>query len=377
MKQAQHRTHGLSEANLSLAASTNTSLRGLTYAVALATLTAALTGCGGSGPLVPPAHVTVSFSAPTPVSMPANSVVYGISPNGHMVGSAFGGSSLLYWDTPTSTPVMLNQGGLTGFVTYGVNDAGIVVGSATQNGHHVPVAWANSTSAPTVLALPAGETDGIAFSINASGQIAGDTNANANIRGLVWDTMADAPTVLAGPSGGSPLGQDVARISDDGHIYGFNGSANLMWSSATANSQALAVPPGTDYSFATNLGYALNPGTGEVGGAAHLGSAYNAFMWNQPGFGVTNLPSAAGFGGNTSLVAVGKTHLYLGYAIGSTNTPVAWTSKTTPFVDLNTLIPANSGWVLDSVMHMTDNGYVIGTGVSGGSVGYYVMHLNP
>src|SRR6202012_3136985 len=139
-------------------------------------------------------------------------------------------------------------------VAFGINDSGLVVGSAENaiNRSHA-VLWTGST--PTDLGTLPGYTDSNAFSINSSGLIVGDVfNNGSGVPGDPAKWMGTTASALGTLGGGHGEGFDVNTAGEiTGCSYIANGNMHaVVWNGTTP----------------TDLG--------TLGGNSSLGQAINA-----------------------------------------------------------------------------------------------------
>jgi len=343
-------------------------------------------GCGGSGsrPFYSShtstngsngAPQTAKYATPALVAQSHTAVIEAVSPNGHLVGFDFIQNQAVYWDTPTSTPVPL-QTSQSQVIATSVNNAGQVVGFVNVANGFVPLYWANPNATAVALAIPSGEPDARAMSINASGQIVGMSNDDPNIQSIYWSSPSATPQVLNGVGGGSPRGQMALRISNDGHMFGITQEGiALVWSSPSGNPTALPIPHSTYFIGYSNQELAMNPETSEAGGGAQ-GTTLVPVFWGA-NEALISPPAPTGDTDPVVLLGIGPNHQSVGIAGTTNSVGVIWTTPTTPFKDLNTLIPSSTGWSLESAAFMLDDGSIIGQGTGpANQSGWYLIHPN-
>jgi probable HAF family extracellular repeat protein len=190
-----------------------------------------------------------------------------------------------------------------------INDAGEIVGWAFLGNSGPIVARADFANRLTTLPMPPGAADSFATSVNDSGEIVGyaDGYSNAEWHAFVYDdgTTADLNDLIPANSG-LILEQPVA-VNDSGWI----------------------------------IGTAFRVSNGSVGGFLLKGSDLIDFG---PGFDANGINSAGEVVGNEGTTAL----LY----------DNGWTTN------LNTLLPAESGWILQNATAINDNGWIVGNGIN-------------
>ena len=246
--------------------------------------------------------------------IPGDASIRALSDAGHMAG--------WYFPSGASTPLasILHNGELTTFqnlpgaaggAIYGVNNAGVAVGTAIANNRNIAaVVFQNGAPTP----LPSlGVAGGVAYDINNAGQIVGSSRTPQDLgRACLWQ---NGQAIDLGTLGGST--SEAVAINDLGMIVGSS-----------------AVNPSRDEGFIWHDGVMTSAGT--------LGGTRSGLL------GINNLGQAVGF----SLNAAGQSRA------------VIWDGE---LVDLNTLLPPGSGWErLEVATGINDQGFIIGNGIYNG-----------
>jgi probable HAF family extracellular repeat protein len=248
----------------------------------------------------------------------------GINSAGQVVGYASYKSGTVWHDraflyTPGSgMQVLPTLGGSSGYAN-SINDSGQVVGYAEDAFHHLrPFLWTATGGIQDLGALP-GRNSGNANAINASGQVVGGSYST---------------------TGG--------------------GSRAFLWTAA-GGMQDLGVGDGS-------VAFGINASGAVVGGKNN-----NAFLWTQTG-GVQALP---GLGGTSSASGINSSGLIVGdvETVPGTSNYVAALWQGGALIDLNTLLPASSGWQLLYATAINDAGQITGTGTYNGEARAFL--LNP
>jgi probable HAF family extracellular repeat protein len=192
-----------------------------------------------------------------------------------------------------------------------INDSGAAAGIRYGTGSQCQAFLYDGSSMTNLPTL--GGVWSMAQSINNSGQIAGDaTNHQGKDHAVLWN--AGQPLDL-GTLGGSTSW--ATGIGDDGRVVGMSESANGYWYGFLWQSGQQMVNLGTLPGYRESDAEAVNS-RGEVVGRA-MGPGNRAFIWSNGGM-----------------------------------------------YDLNDLIPANSGWVLQSARDINESGQIIGYGTFNG-----------
>jgi probable HAF family extracellular repeat protein len=303
--------------------------------------------------------------------------------------------------------------GFVGSVGLGLNNAGQIVGrleTAAPKPRAIPHGvqfsepmWRGFLSAgkkKTALPLPPGCAESSANGINDSGQIVGIANHANSVYGQSFLYSKGRLTDLGnlGKYGGhAPIGSTAAGINRSGQIVGtsFASGGFDMISHAYFYAQGrmhlIGEPPDFEYS----IGTAINNQGQVTGFAAKEGPSYDygglrrAFLW-QNGV-IKNLGTLPGFRDSigTALNSRGDVvgsaeslplldewfHSHLPFNSTSPLNPPshAFLSRDGQMYDLNDLVPAGSGWVLEIADGINDKGQIVGTGKHNGKTRAFVL----
>lgn len=326
-----------------------------------------LSGCGGGGGSATPAGVSAHYA----IRDLGTFLPHKITNNSKILG--YLSSSLPYrpaiWQDGVPTPFD-TQGGTANDLSIG----GVVAGSVDKNTKIQAATFTNGIA--QIISLP---DNGIsrAYSVNASNDVAGVFSTTSTISGPIYNLLTDhaflsthgRPIELAPLAGHTSA--DATAINDLGVVAGYTslGSAPssdivqraVIWNRGKAkdlnvfggsrNSQAVAINNnGTVAGLADTYPGSLNYG-------AHI-----SFLWKS---GIsTELRSltadqvATVKGINTAGVCVGVSGQSLDMHA------VAWSGEDA--VDLQTRIPGNAGWSLQSAASINDAGEIVGVGIHNG-----------
>ena len=294
----------------------------------------------------------------------------GLAING--AGTVAGDSYLANFDLHafvSQTNGLMDLGTLGGTYSspFAINDAGQVVGASYPVGDPAQNAFLYSDSMMINLGTLGGNYS-VAFSVNKFGSAAGESSlTNGDIHGFVYTNGA---------------------ITDVGTLGGNYSSMFSINNSGTAVGQSTLLN-GNNHACQFSAGQLTDLGT--------LGGTYSsAFTINANGqiIGIANTANDAethGFvylngvmtdigtlGGNSSFVmAQNNKGQVVGYSAltNGANHALLWQAGT--LVDLNSLLPANSGWELTYAQFINDAGRIVGTGTSNGVSQPFIMDLIP
>lgn len=284
-----------------------------------------------------------------------------ISNNGKVAGQCGSGSSALgfFWENG----VMQSLGTLGGSwsVAYGVNDDGQVVGSSLMGtGYSGAFLWQNGSMQN--LGSLGGNGPSGALAINNAGQVVGfSINSTPQMHAFLWDGgMTDLGALGDGASyayavndagqvaGWAKVGTDP-YISE--HAFLWNGSMQDLGTGSWAQSSARGINNNGDV-----VGRLINEGNG---------TDWHASL-SQGGGGMQDL------GGSLSTAYdINNAGLIVGESGGHA---VLW--EHSQLKDLNSLIPANSGWVLQNARAINNKGQIVGKGMFNGQTRAFLLKPN-
>lgn len=279
----------------------------------------------------------------------------GINDSGQVVGLSLTGSGLQR-AFQYSGGVMTDLGTLPGGTESGaeaINDSGQVVGWSHVVGGRCPYAdgcaqaFLYSGGVMSLIDAPPGYGCNEAAGINNSGQVAGllCTGDDMGWGAFLYSggMMTDLGTL------GGPWGQ-ATGISSSGQVVGY---------SLTADSET--------HAFLYSAGVMTDLGT--LGGSSQgngvpcpLGMSYGA-------------GSSQAYGINASGQVVGSACSYAPVTPQALNNNKAFLYSGGSMIDLNSILPANSGWVLEQANAINDSGQIVGFGTIDGQTHGFLLNL--
>jgi len=247
---------------------------------------------------------------------------------------------------------------------FGINSAGQVAGSSgSATSFQRPFVWTPGTGMQVLPTL--GGTSGEAYGINDSGQVVGyASNASNRDRPFLWTATGGIQDL--GVLSGYDAGQ-AAAINASGQVVGSSyiatsgGSERAFRWTAAGGMQDLGVGNGS-YALGINASGAV------VGASA---AAADAFLWTAPG----TVQTLADFGGDATAYGINSSGLIVGQVATAPNasTYVAALWQGGSLIDLNTLLPASSGWVLEYAGAINDAGQIAGYGTYNGEYRAFLL----
>ena len=241
---------------------------------------------------------------------------------------------------------------------YGINNQGLVVGVSLNGQGFAAALWTNG------VPLDLGRLDGVpgcaGTGINASAEVAGYCFLlNGTTEAFLW-TKATGMQGLGSLQGG--CGSIAQAINRFGQVVGYScTSANnptyaFIWSKTTGMKNLGTLPRGgVSYAFAIN-------DLGQVAGGSDCGTGcHHAALWSKTKGSMLDLGVLPGAKGSD---AFGINNV--GQVVGNSDIGTFVWSPSTGMLDLNNLIPANSGWVLEFATAINDQGQIVGFGTLNG-----------
>lgn len=205
--------------------------------------------------------------------------------------------------------------------------------------------------------------------INEAGFIVGtSTIDNAAGPGVmaptIWSPSGDA-TRLPGSGQGS-----AREIATNGRIAGSLGPHAALWQDETDTPLDLGLLPASTGSQSDALD--LNENGTVVGNSEIAPGVLRAFVWN-PGSGMQPIASPNTLSGYSSANAIAPDGTIVGSSFNGSQTRAIIREPGEPIVDLNTLLPEDSGWTLTSARDINDDGQIVGAGQIGGTTRAYLL----
>lgn len=258
----------------------------------------------------------------------------------------------------------------------GLNDAGTVVGYSSIKGHpvteFVAVEWSSAGTISNLGTLTGGASSA-AFQINSAGEVSGDSFlASGVVNATRWENNqihdlgklknAIFTAGLAINDNGLIVGESVFAYGPPFTSHGF------LWNGSTMKDL------GTLSGGITSMANAINSSGVVVGQSDghNTGGDWHAVRWDTSG----KIKDLGLLKGGTYSVAFGvnDSEVVVGYGNIANNAAHAmiWTSSK-GMRDLNSLIPANSGWTLINANAINNVGQITGYGSRNGHNHAFVL----
>lgn len=239
----------------------------------------------------------------------------------------------------------------------GINAGSYAVGADLTTGN--AMLWQPDGTVVGLPGLESGNTAGnYPASINDLGQAAGFCNTSQNPRAVIWQSgqVFSLGVLMNGDSGSA-----ATAINSQGQVVGYSDDGAgqgrpFLWTPASPNGTTgamLALDPSGGFGVALGLN---NPGPGRsvqvVGFSWVANNNANAFVWDSA-HGMQIIGPGLAYGINSA-----------GQVVGRTTGARAFLWQNGVTIDLNSLIPSNSGWLLQSAGAINERGQIVGSGVS-------------
>jgi probable HAF family extracellular repeat protein len=276
---------------------------------------------------------------------------------------------------------------------YRISDSGVIVGYAqVPNGDtHSFSTTLSTTSGGTVTDWNGSASESQAYGVNSAGQITGTSYIDGQAHGTIWSAggitdLGDGSYATAiNNSGEAAGGNGQSFVENKGVITELGTLAGGNWSSAYGiNAQGTVVGygnvgGGAFEAFVWNAGSGLTA-LGTLGGSSSYATAINdlgqivghstiadgydnAFVDSN---GVLRDLGTLG-GGNSYAYDINNAGVIVGYSFLAGNSVThAFADVNGQMIDLNSLLPTNSGWVLNTAYGINDQGDIVGTGTHNG-----------
>lgn len=332
------------------------------------------------------------------------------------VNATYYGDRAVRWDlSGSATELQVINTDLSGFsksYAVGINDAGAVVGNAFKfSGNTYLGTWATRwaagqtsiTQLDTLGLSATGGTDAWATSINASGQAVGTSKkyvdgVDMGYRPVRWDANSTAVTEL-GTFGTDPTGMvEIATANSINNSGLIVGSVSKYDGAAKVGYRASRWDPGSNVAVELgNLGHdvfgesrssALSVNNkGDIVGYVFKYDAAGQFagrkpvLWAAGTSDPVELVDLTGLNGSATSINDARdivgTYSLTPQGAFTDLRGVLWQHDISNPIDLNSLLPANSPWVLNDPTAINNNGVIVGIGTYGPDKKMRAFRLDP
>jgi probable HAF family extracellular repeat protein len=308
-----------------------------------------------------------------------NATVGGLNSLGQAAGTSSSSSSAI--------ATLFSNGHTISLGALGASDMSFAE-AINGSGQVVGYDWLSSGVSHAFLYSNGRMTDIHSASLFPSGSTATAINNSGAVVGYGWISTADehaflytgGRTVDLGTLGGNDA--TALAISDSGQVVGVSATASGA-GHAFIYANGRMTDLGTPASANSSSAAAINR-NGQIAGAASFGTATHAVMYSNgvwtdlgmmPGATVGNLATSINNSGQVVGVSIFPI-LYNKHPLHPT-THVGFIYRNGSLVDLNTLVPANSGFLITSAVSINDAGEILCNAKTTTGVVYRAVLLTP
>ena len=278
----------------------------------------------------------------------------GINDSGQVVGFSSTAGDATVGAFLYSGGVMTNLGSLGGLASEanGINASGQVVGYSSEAGSATELAFLYSGGVMTNLGTLGGSQSD-AYAINNAGQVVGYSYTAGNAAADPFLYSGGVMTDLGSPNGSNST---ATGINASGQIVGDTSSSGFLYSGGVMTSLGTL---GGDNSLPTGINDA-----GQIVGSSATADdpAGDAFLYS--GGVMTDLGTLGG--DNSGAYAINASGEVVGTSAttGDAAFDAFLYTTSSGMIDLNSLLPAGSGWSLQVATAINDSGLVVGFGIN-------------
>jgi len=287
-----------------------------------------------------------------------NSYAHGINNQGQVVG---------YWETTNGFHAFLYSGGLmtdlgvlggTNAFALSINNPGQVVGFAeSQDGVQ---AFLFDNAGMTRLGTLGG-MNSYAFGINDHAEIVGYIDTTDGARAFLYSGGGLTNLGTLGGTNSYAYGVNIfAQVAGSSTIHGQTGTHAFLWQNGLLVNLNSLVPQ--DFGWELQEARGIND-AGQIVGSGMIHGQEHGFLYGSGG--LSDLGVLPG-GTNSYALGLNNSNQVVGASTTSNGVLRAFLWQIRTLTDLNSLLPAGSGWELREARGINDSGQIVGWGVSNG-----------
>jgi hypothetical protein len=288
--------------------------------------------------------------------------------SGYVEDAAFNTRAVLY----TGTAWAYVPGLTWGSTAAGINIHGDIVGSRIVGPGAITHAFRYNAGTGLIDDIPpltAGRSS-YGFGINDNGDVVGQTDVSLNLFRAFVARFGHSPVQLPSLGGSNDL---ACGINNFGQIAETTGTGGQRAARVEADGSTILDAGTLDGPTGFSSAACAIDDFGHIGGSSsYKGFAeFHAYRWD-PGDAVMADAGLSSIVGNVYSIAGGVSVGYYQTA-GAPLTRALMYTDANGAVDLNTLLPVNSGWVLSEVIGVNASGQMVGDGLFNGVPGVFLM----
>jgi probable HAF family extracellular repeat protein len=281
------------------------------------------------------------------------------------------GDSSFLWTGPGEIELLPGLPAATDTIAAGLNDRDQVVGFSGPNsaGYEDAVLWKNGIAHD--LGTAPGDIGSGAVAINNNGVAVG-VSYTAGFTVLHSAAWYDGKIELLPPLASGDILTEANMINDRGQIVGESGPNYWANYSAVLWDHDKIIDLGTLGGLAS-AAYGIN-NFGQIVGQAQTASGdWHASLWENGAITDLGVFGSDPFGGANSINDRGQIVGFSGQGYEDITTAHALLWQNGSMTDLQTLIPADSGWVLQQANAINELGQIAGTGLHNGQIRAFLL----
>jgi probable HAF family extracellular repeat protein len=299
---------------------------------------------------------------------PSNASTYarGVNANGVTVGFGFDAGTMFAFSQGAVAQLVAAPAGTDVIYGYGVNDLDVVTGYYTDALGTRAYRYDASTATFADVPFPSGTTSA-GYAINQGGVVVGYVQTSAGARafrhqpGLVPEVLPDFGGVAAAfgvNDAGVAVGEAFQTSTNTVRAFRYDGTLHPLASLGGTYSRATAINTG-----GTIVGYSMT-----------AGKLFHATRWRSDALA----DDLGTLGGVMSMAfAVNGKGEIVGRADTGAGEAHAFLLDDDGMTDLNSLLPAGSGWLLQVAYGINDSGVIVGEGKLNGQPRAFRLTLAP
>ena len=322
------------------------------------------------------ATTTFSYAVTELAGLGGNQAVpYDINNSGQIVGYSYppntGTGSVqmraVLWNDGVLTDLGLGTSSLSRTYASAINEAGQVACNKDPGSHvsgKCPYLWDNGN------VIYIGQCGGTSYvsGINNAGQVAG-----TEICGFpfIWQ---DGLTTTLSTFGSAGQSSQALGINDRGQVVGFAGTNTDNKSHAVLWQNGMIIDLGTLQGDTSSVASSINKAGNIVGSSYTSSGSPHAVLWKNRQ--ITDLGLLDG--NATTATGINNQGTVVGYSLATNN--YGYKAPLHAFVwrkgimrNLNSLLPANSGWELTTANAINERGQIVGTGRKDGKTKPFLL----